>query len=161
NGVLFAVRFDARRAEATGNPVAVLEGVARSSTSGESQIAYSNTGSLIYIPGPVNTASLEQTILARVDRKGQIELLKIPPGRYNYPRVSRDGKLVAYQAEEGKDSSVWIWELSGAAAPRRLTLPGTGSNRYPIWSAESQRVAFQSDREGDLGIWWQRADGNG
>jgi len=23
------------------------------------------------------------------------------------------------------------------------------------------RVAFQSDREGDLGIWWQRADGSG
>jgi Tol biopolymer transport system component len=36
-----------------------------------------------------------------------------------------------------------------------------GANRYPIWSADSQRVAFQSDREGDFGIFWQRADGSG
>src|SRR6516165_8233492 len=36
-----------------------------------------------------------------------------------------------------------------------------GSNRFPIWSADSQRVAFQSDREGDRGIFWQRSDGSG
>ena len=29
------------------------------------------------------------------------------------------------------------------------------------WSADGQRVAFQSDREGDLGIFWRRADGSG
>ena len=29
------------------------------------------------------------------------------------------------------------------------------------WSADGQRVAFQSDREGDLGIFWQPADGSG
>ena len=34
-----------------------------------------------------------------------------------------------------------------------------GRNRFPIWSADSQRIAFQSDRDGDLGIFWQRADG--
>ena len=32
---------------------------------------------------------------------------------------------------------------------------------YPIWSSDGQHVAFQSDREGDLGIFWQRADGTG
>jgi Tol biopolymer transport system component len=42
---------------------------------------------------------------------------------------------------------------------RRLTFQG--KNRVPIWSADGQRVAFQSDREGDLGIFWQRADGTG
>jgi len=34
-----------------------------------------------------------------------------------------------------------------------------GRNRVPVWSADGQRVAFQSDREGDLGLFWQRADG--
>jgi Tol biopolymer transport system component len=29
----------------------------------------------------------------------------------------------------------------------------------PVWSADGERVAFQSDREGDLGLFWQRADG--
>ena len=42
---------------------------------------------------------------------------------------------------------------------RRLTFGG--NSRLPIWSADGQRVTFQSDREQDLGIFWQRADGAG
>ena len=36
-----------------------------------------------------------------------------------------------------------------------------GKNRFPIWSADGQRIAFQSDREGDTAIFWQAADGTG
>jgi Tol biopolymer transport system component len=42
---------------------------------------------------------------------------------------------------------------------RRLTLDG--QNRFPIWSPDGQRIAFQSDREGGAGIFVQRADGSG
>jgi Tol biopolymer transport system component len=42
---------------------------------------------------------------------------------------------------------------------RRLTYGG--NNRHPVWSSDSTRVTFQSDREGDLGIFWQLADGTG
>ena len=52
---------------------------------------------------------------------------------------------------------MWIYDVSGASAMRRLTLGGR--NRVPVWSADGQRVAFQSDRDGDLGLFWQRADG--
>jgi serine/threonine-protein kinase len=116
---------------------------------------------LIYVPGAVTSAGAGQSVLGLVDRTGEIEALKVPPGTYAYPRVSRDGKRIAYQIDDNKEVSIWIYELSGATAPRRLTLPGTGANRYPVWSSDNQRVAFQSDREGDLGIWWQRADGSG
>jgi Tol biopolymer transport system component len=34
-----------------------------------------------------------------------------------------------------------------------------GRNRVPVWSADSEHVAFQSNREDDLAVWWQRADG--
>jgi serine/threonine protein kinase len=37
----------------------------------------------------------------------------------------------------------------------------TGKRVFDIWTADGQRVVFQSDREGDLGIFWQRADGVG
>jgi Tol biopolymer transport system component len=74
--------------------------------------------------------------------------------------LARRGKRVAYQVDDGKESSIWIYELSGPSAPRRLTLPGTGANRYPVWSSDGKRVTFQSDREGDLGIFWQLADGS-
>jgi Tol biopolymer transport system component len=159
-GILFAVPFDLRRLEKTGGPVGIVEGVARSSN-GPMQAAFSDTGSLMYVPGPVAGSGPGQDSLALVDSKGMIQPVSLPPAAYGFPRVSRDGKRLVYQIEGGKESSVWIYELSGTAAPRRLTLPGMGANRYPIWSANGERVAFQSDREGDAGIWWQRADGNG
>lgn len=52
---------------------------------------------------------------------------------------------------------MWIYDLSGATAMRRLTLGSR--NRVPVWSADGEHVAFQSERESDLAIWWQRADG--
>ncbi len=166
NGVLLAQPFDLRRLETTGGTVPVVEGIARTFY-GAAQFGFSNTGSLIYIPGPVSGGATSGRTLALVDRKGEVEPLKnIPSGAYFSPRVSRDGKRVAYQVGDSQEQSVWIYELSGSTAPRRLTLPGTGSNRAPIWSSptsstDAERVAFQSDREGDLGIWWQRADGTG
>jgi Tol biopolymer transport system component len=95
------------------------------------------------------------------DRKGGSALLKIQPGTYQLPRMSPDGKRTAFGSDDGKEASIWIYELSGTSSMRRLTFEGQGHNRFPVWSADSQRVAFQSDREGDLGIFWQRADGAG
>jgi Tol biopolymer transport system component len=40
---------------------------------------------------------------------------------------------------------------------RRLTFGG--NNRLPIWSGDGNRVAFQSDREGDRAIFWQSVGG--
>ena len=42
---------------------------------------------------------------------------------------------------------------------RRLTYGG--NNRHPVWSSDGQRIAFQSDRDGDIAVFWQRADNTG
>jgi serine/threonine-protein kinase len=119
----------------------------------------SNTGSLVYVPGPVVVAGGGDRTLALLDRRAGIERLKVSSTKaYSYPRLSPDGKRVAVSTDD-KDANVWIIELAGDIAPRQLTLGG--ANRYPVWSADGQRVAFQSDREGDLGIFWQKADGTG
>jgi Tol biopolymer transport system component len=158
-GVLFAVPFDPRRLEVTGGAVPIVEGVRRAGgTTGTAHFSVSNSGSLIYIPGPSLTSG-RQSNLALLDRKGSVTLLKLPPGPYDSPRISPDGKRVAFGTDDGKEASVWIYELSGASAMRRLTFGG--NNRFPIWSADGRRVAFQSDREGDLGIFWQPADVSG
>jgi Tol biopolymer transport system component len=67
--------------------------------------------------------------------------------------------VVAVSTDDSKETNVWIVDLSGATTPRQLTLGG--ANRYPVWSGDGERVAFQSDREGDFGIFWQMADGTG
>ena len=134
----------------------MVEGVRRGGVTGAVHFSFSSTGTLIYVPGPVSTAS-EQQVLALMDRKGSVEPLKVPPRPYGFPRISPDGKRVAFGSEDGKEANIWIYELGGTIAPRQLTVGG--ANRYPVWSADGERVAFQSDREGDLGIFWQRADG--
>src|SRR5262249_21037474 len=159
NGVLFAAPFDVRRLQITGNATSILEGVSPTAA-GLVQYAFSSTGTLIYLTGSP-LAAAPQRLLALINRNGEVETSKLPPAFYAFPRISKDGRYVAYQIEDGKESSVWIWELSGATAPRRLTLPGTGNNRYPIWSNDGQRIAYQSNRAGDVGIWDQRADGTG
>src|SRR5262249_52796332 len=47
----------------------------------------------------------------------------------------------------------------GATSPLRITF--AGRIHYPIWTPDGQRIAFESTREGDRGIFWQRADGSG
>jgi serine/threonine-protein kinase len=159
-GVLFAVPFDLRRLEVTGGPVPIVEGVRRSvgGVTGAAQVSISDTGSAIYIPGAAGLSSA-QLDLALVDRNGAVEPLKLPPASYDTARVSPDGKQVAFGTDDGREAVVWVYDVSGATSMRRLSFGGR--NRFPIWSADGQRVAFQSDREGDAAIFWQRADGTG
>jgi serine/threonine-protein kinase len=156
-GVLFAVPFDVRRLRIAGAPVPVIEGVMRGGLgSGAAHVAFSDTGSLIYIPGPVSPP-LAQQALAFFDRQGVADAVKLPPGAYQYPRISPDGKRITFGTDDGKEANVWIYDLSVGGSARRLTFGGR--NRLPIWSRDSQWVAFQSDREGDQAIFRQRADG--
>ena len=117
-----------------------------------------DAGALAYIPGPTTGASAQLEMVVG-DRDGKSEALKLPPGPYQNPRVSPDGKRIAFSGEDGKESPIWTFELAGTNAMQRLTFGG--NNREPTWSADSKRVAFQSDRDGDAGIFWQPADGTG
>jgi serine/threonine-protein kinase len=155
-GTMFAVPFNLATLEVTGGPVPVVEGVSRSSAavSGAAHFAFSQSGSLVYLPGP---ASAGQQNLFLFDRQGGAEPLKLPPGMYRYPRVSPDGKRIAFDSRNDKEAFVSIYELSGASSAQRLTFDG--NNRYPVWSADGKRVAFQSDRNGDRAVFWQPVDG--
>jgi len=156
---LLAVPFDVKRLAVTGGPVSVVEGVrvANVGTTGTSQFSISENGSLVYVPG--RAGGVDKSTLALVDRNGNAKPLGLPALLYSHPRISPDGKHLAFSTNDGKEDSVWIYDLDGKTAMRRLTF--TGGNTLPIWSADSQRVLFRSDREGDQGLFWQRADGTG
>lgn len=157
-GRLFAASFDLRTLTAT-EPVSVLEGVARGGGTGAAQFSVSNTGSLIYIPGPVSASPLSQFNLGLVDQTGKLELLKLPPGGYESPRVSPDGKQIALGIGSDKEANIWIYDLAGTSNIRRLTFGD--KDRFPVWSADGRYIVFQSERDGDRAIFWQRADFSG
>jgi WD40-like Beta Propeller Repeat len=162
SGVLLAVPFDIDRLEVLGGAMPVIEGIQRAGIAadgtGIAQFSYSATGMLAYLPGKPQVT--EGNIgLALFDRKGAVEPLRVPSGAYLSPRVSRDGKFLAIDTDDGIDSIIWIYDLLGSTAMRRLTFGGR--NRAPVWSPDGQWIAFQSDREGDVAIFRQRADGSG
>jgi serine/threonine-protein kinase len=162
SGVLYAVPFDVRHLAVRGRPVSVIEGIRRGEPVGANATAhfsFSNSGTLVYVRGPAGTSTDSDLDLVLGDRSGAFERIKVPSGRYAQPRISPDGKQVAVSVQKGSDSWISIYDLSGAAALRRLTY--VSHDRFPVWSPDSRRVAFQSDRDGDLGIWWQDADGGG
>jgi Tol biopolymer transport system component len=147
--------------EILGAPVPIIEGVRRSiggTQSGIAQLSMSDNGTLAYIPGP-NSSTDTQLTLTLLNQNGATEVLKIPPGAYRDPRISPDGRQIAFGTDDGREASVWVYDLSGTSAMRRLTFGG--NNRYPVWSPDGSRIALQSDREGDLAIFAQRTDGTG
>ena len=155
-GTMMAVPFDLARLERAGGAVPIVEGVRRSggSVGSAAQFAFSTSGVLAYLPGP---SRVGQDDVFLYDRKGNATPLKLPRGYYGYPRVSPDGKWLALETNDAKQAAISLYDLSGTSSVRRLTFGG--SNRLPIWSADGQHVAFQSDKEGDHAVFWQSVRG--
>ena len=158
NGVLYARTFDPSRM-AVGGAVSVVEGVWRGLGGNGAWYAVSDSGTLVYLPGPVNTGGPAELTIALFDRAGKAEPLPVKAGPYSEPRMSPDGRRIAFGYSDARDTSIWVYDLVAGGSAQRLTFGG--HDRFPVWSSDSQRVIFQSDREGDLGLFWQRADGVG
>ncbi|MGQ0734356.1 MAG: protein kinase domain-containing protein [Acidobacteriota bacterium] len=154
-GVVFAVAFDPATQERRGDPVPVIEGIRRSI--GTAALAISATGVAAYIPGP--TGATGATTLGVADRTGVVTRLPMAEGAYTHVRASRDGQTLAIGTEDEAQAIIWTYPLSGSAAMQRLTLEGR--NRFPLWSPDGVSVAFESDRDGQPGLYRQRADGTG
>jgi serine/threonine protein kinase/Tol biopolymer transport system component len=157
---LLAVPFDEKRGQARGSPTPILEGVRRtgfSNAAAKAQFAVSSDGTLVYVPGTAPSSNNQRTLVL-VDRTGSEHPLPLPPRPYLHPRISPNGRQLAIGTDDGKEAVVWVIDdLKGSSSPRKLTFEGR--NLYPIWTPDGQSIVFQSDREGDRGLFWQRADG--
>jgi eukaryotic-like serine/threonine-protein kinase len=155
-GTIFAVPFDAATLTIKGPAVPAVVGVRRAvgGTSGGAHLAVSAAGTLIYLPGPAGAYSTGGTLVLG-DGRSDPTPLKVPVGIYAHPRVSPDGRLLAVSRSEAGSPDIWTYDLSGGAEMQRLTFGGR--SRFPIWSADSRRVTYQSIQ--DRGIWWEAVDG--
>lgn len=159
-GTVFAVPFDPVKLVKIGAEVPVLEGVRRAAggASGVADYSVSDNGTLVYVTGPP-VGGVEGLQLVLADRQGATTVLKLQSGPYQTPRASPDGRSIAVGSDDGKDAFVSVYDLSGLRALTRVTF--SGKDRYAVWSPDSRRLAYQSGREGDLGIFAQAADGTG
>jgi WD40 repeat protein/predicted Ser/Thr protein kinase len=153
-GTLFGVAFDPRSLEIHGAPVPLLEDVAASNDAilGGGQFASSNTGTFVYLSG---RAENPPHPIQWLDAMGKSTALVSQTGAYGTPRLSPDGKRLAYTATGGKGADVWVYDFE-RDTPTQLTFTGPG-DRELAWAADSKHLVF-----GDgSALWWVRADGSG
>ena len=67
------------------------------------------------------------------------------------PRMSPDGKLIAFVANKNGRSSIWIKQIGGGDAFTRKQ--DDSSDMSPVWSPDGEKIAYYSDRSGMKGIW--------
>jgi tricorn protease len=78
-----------------------------------------------------------------------------PDTWYRQPAVSPDGRQVVFTAY----GDLWLVPASGGTAAA-LTRDA-GWDGHPVWSRDGERIAFASDRFGDLDIFVMNLDGSG
>ena len=116
----------------------------------------STTGSLIYVPA----TGAQGRSLVWVDRQGQEEPVGAEPGEYTGLRLSPDGgrAVVVMRAADGNED-VLIYDLARDIATR-LTFHAARDS-FPVWSPDGERVAFASERDGGMNVFWKTTDGTG
>jgi len=142
SGNLLAVPFDLEQLEVTGEPVPVVSGVSMESLVAQAQVAVSDSGTLVYIPGGDRSVGK----LAWVDREGDTEFLPVPERVYNVFDLAPGGRRLAVHIGDVTDY-IWIYDI-GRQEGRRLTAPGAAG--YPEWTPDGSAVAFSSWRPDDV-----------
>lgn len=93
---------------------------------------------------------------AQTKRPIQFEDL-ISFGRISDPRISPDGKWVAFvvtyqdTVQNNSNSNIYLVSIEGDSV-RRLT-SSTGANNSPRWMPDGQSIAFLSERDGESQVW--------
>jgi len=152
---LLAQPFDAATLQMTGAAVRLVAGVYGGEGGGLFS-ASADGAVLVYREG---IARGRRRVPVWVDRDGSRQSLNLPPGNYDRPRTSPDGRRIAFERSDGR-FSIWIWDLNREALT--LLTPGPGQSRGAVWTPDGTRIAFT--RAGDAieaGIYWQPADGSG
>jgi serine/threonine-protein kinase len=153
-GTLFGVGFDPQRLELLGTPAPLLDDVAASASpvGGGGQFAFSDAGMLVYLSGRAQQVSYP---IAWLDTAGKITPLVAQPGVYGAPRLSPDGKRLAYIASGAKGFDVWVYDME-RGAPTQVTFLGSVNGEL-AWAPDSKHLVYSDG----TALWWIRADGSG
>lgn len=75
-----------------------------------------------------------------------------------YPRVSPDGKRIAFQSNRDLNFEIYVMDADGSN-PRNVTQSGE-DDRFPAWSPDGNTLVW-SRYIGSFDLWTSRADGTG
>ncbi len=155
DGVLFAQRLDVDNLAIAGEPIPIAENVKMGPST--YHFSVSNEGTLVYM----SESDTGNSQIITVDRDGNILDTIGQTGRYNDLALSPDGRRLAFvkTAPRENQRDVWIHHLDRRLSSR-LTFAEANDWR-PVWSPDGERIAFASDRTGNVAIHERSARGTG
>jgi serine/threonine protein kinase len=145
NERLMAQAFDSEKEELVGQPFPVVDIAHQVFVTGGFRTTFSVTpgGKLVY----PSLSHLNNRLVWR-DYEGKLLSYAGAPGIYSSPRISPDGKRIAYSLRERGNTDLWIADLDNKA-PIHLTFESS-TEQYPVWSPDGQHLAFVSNRDGRI-----------
>ena len=155
-GTVFVAPFDPNALKITGTAIPVMQGVNYDMSNGSAQLSISRDGTAVHLDGGSAGQNLNVVVM---DRKGNASVLLGGQPDTAAPRLSPDGKRLAFQ--QGT-VSIWIYDIQRKTTSR-VTL-GSGATT-PIWTPDGQRLTYAHPRSTPQGsgeaIYWERADSTG
>jgi Tol biopolymer transport system component len=150
---LMAQRFDYRRLEMIGEARPIVQTVEILSPTLASFSA--STRVLAY------RASMDTTQLTWYGRDGKMLDTAGEPGHYTDLTLAPDGTRVAFDRNDPGTSKgdLWVFDISRHVSTRLTFHPGLDS--HPVWSPDSERIAFRSVRDGSGDLYQKAANGAG
>ncbi|HEU5254374.1 MAG TPA: protein kinase [Vicinamibacterales bacterium] len=155
-GMLMAQRFDIARLEVLGTPFLVADQVGTDNLApGDIALSAAANGTFAY--RPIGLGSKWQ--LAVIDRTGkQLNVVGQPEqGEAVQERLSPDGRTVAVSRTINANRDIWLMDLSRGVLSRATSDPAREGQ--PVWSPDSKRLVFFSDRSGTYDLYLQDVGG--
>jgi serine/threonine-protein kinase len=152
DGTLAGMRFDLGKLRVVGPVVSVLEHVDIKG-GGAGNFGIADNGTLVYVPGRMGTE------IDLVDRTGGRHVVRVDSAQYlREPRLSPDGKRIAFNIGGGGSSDIWILEKASGTLTRVTT---DGRSSRPAWTPDGRRIAWRTTSSGGVSeIRWRPFDGS-
>jgi WD40 repeat protein len=76
-----------------------------------------------------------------------------------FPRVSPDGKRIAFTSNRDGNAEIYLMNVDGGAVTRLTN--SAGDDEAASWSSNGSQLAFASNRDGDYEVYVMNTDGSG
>ncbi|MDZ7291179.1 MAG: serine/threonine-protein kinase [candidate division KSB1 bacterium] len=158
SGTLVAQRFDVNNLELEGDAIPIAEQVQYGLTMSDlAAFSASQNGILAYL----SSARQAGSRLLIVDRSGKPVRTVGEIGNYMGIRFSPDAQKIAVDIfdSQSRQNDIWVYELT-RDIKTRLTF-SSGSDRFPVWSPDGNRLVFHSSRKGIFDLYQKATSGVG
>jgi serine/threonine-protein kinase len=151
-GTLFAVPFDAAAGRVSGAAITVIDNVRTNALNGAVPLAMSSGGTLVYLAGASTSPTLT---LHLASRSGETEVL-FDRRLIGAIRIAPDARRAAVSINDGQED-IWLLDLEQRSM-NRFTF-GSGTETFPVWSADGRRLYYSSNSANMVGLVTKGIDG--